>query len=591
MTGKFHNTSGSFTLSLLLFRTALILLLALIAVAGKAQINVSYHGLNEDVLKDLKAKGEVRDSITALREIRRIEQDLIANGFLTAAIDTIVFQEKTVAAEFFKGERYHWAKILKGNTDDEALIKSGYRSKILDRKPVLPLEVAQLHESLVRYYENRGYPFASSQLKNFRYADSASLEATLSISKGPLVKIDSVIIRGDSKLSKTYLTNYIGIKEGDLYDQSLLDALDNRLKELSFVQVFKPSQVGFTKKHTKLFIFINKRNASRFNGILGVLPDNQTGEILITGDAKIALKNAFNRGEFLSLNWRKLQSLTQDLDVQVNYPFILQTPIGVDARLKVFRKDTTYLELNQSLGLQYLFSGGNYLMVFFNNYSSSLLNTDQFVNTTVLPDFADVRFRQYGISINQNKLDYRINPRKGYEMWLSGSAGTKIISKNPDLDEAIYDGVSLNSPQFKLEAKLGKYFPVANRSTVYMKFNGGYIVNDNVFINELFRLGGLHTLRGFDVEVINASLFGIATLEYRFLLEQNSNLYVFGDYAYYERNLNSAHVSDRPFGFGAGISFQTKPGIFSINYALGSEKGNPIQFRAAKVHFGFLNYF
>ena len=101
----------------------------------------------------------------------------------------------------------------------------------------------------------------------------------------------------------------------------------------------------------------------------------------------------------------------------------------------------------------------------------------------------------------------------------------------------------------------------------------------------------MRTLRGFDEESINASLFGIATFEYRFLLERNSNLYLFGDYAYYERNVLNAHFSDRPIGFGAGIRFQTKPGIFSINYALGSQQGNPVLLKSAKIHFGFVNYF
>ncbi|MCX6181458.1 MAG: hypothetical protein NT150_05995 [Bacteroidetes bacterium] len=50
-------------------------------------------------------------------------------------------------------------------------------------------------------------------------------------------------------------------------------------------------------------------------------------------------------------------------------------------------------------------------------------------------------------------------------------------------------------------------------------------------------------------------------------------------------------VIDHPYGFGAGFSFETKAGIFSLNYAIGKQLGNPIDFGAAKIHFGFLNQF
>jgi len=104
-------------------------------------------------------------------------------------------------------------------------------------------------------------------------------------------------------------------------------------------------------------------------------------------------------------------------------------------------------------------------------------------------------------------------------------------------------------------------------------------------------LGGLNSLRGFDEESINASLFAIGKVEIRYVLEQNSFLQLFFNGAWYERNSNSGYVSDKPIGFGAGITFDTRLGIFSFNYALGREFSNPVQFRAAKIHFGLVNYF
>lgn len=113
----------------------------------------------------------------------------------------------------------------------------------------------------------------------------------------------------------------------------------------------------------------------------------------------------------------------------------------------------------------------------------------------------------------------------------------------------------------------------------------------STFQNELFRIGGLKSLRGFDEESIHATGFAIFTLEYRYLLEENSYLYLFGEGAYVENVSRNISEYDTPYGFGAGISFQIKAGIFSLSYALGSQKQNPIDVKGGKVHFGIVNYF
>jgi hypothetical protein len=87
--------------------------------------------------------------------------------------------------------------------------------------------------------------------------------------------------------------------------------------------------------------------------------------------------------------------------------------------------------------------------------------------------------------------------------------------------------------------------------------------------------------RGFNEESILASTFSIVNLEYRYLLEENSFLFAFFNGAYYENKAVNRNIVDRPFGFGTGMSFETKAGIFSISYALGKQFDNPIEFRSA----------
>ena len=117
-------------------------------------------------------------------------------------------------------------------------------------------------------------------------------------------------------------------------------------------------------------------------------------------------------------------------------------------------------------------------------------------------------------------------------------------------------------------------------------------MSPQLFKNELYRIGGFRTLRGFDEQSIFASSYAIGTFEYRFLFEQNSAFILFADGAWYENNsVSSKYVSDTPYSVGAGVSFETKAGIFQLNYAIGSQFGNPFDFRTGKINFGLVNTF
>jgi outer membrane protein assembly factor BamA len=494
------------------------------------------------------------------------------------------------------GAQYKWAHLKNGNVDEGVLSEIGFREKVYSNKPVYFKSVKRIQEKLITYYENNGYPFASVKLDSIIILEG-SISAQLNLTKNAKEIIDSVVIKGSAKIAPVYMYNYLGIKPGNLYDEAQLQKVNTRIAELPFVRQTKPAQVTFTNKFNKLVLNLEKRRASQFDGIIGVLPDNKTGKILFTGDVRLKLQNGLGRGELIDINWRRLQTQTQDLKARVVYPFILRTPFGVDYNFKLYKKDTTFLDVNQNIGLQYLLIGGNYIKIFYNNKSSTLLSTKGLESSTKLPANADVSTNMYGIGFKFEKLDYRLNPRRGYSILLNASAGTKSIKKNAKLNPVVYDNLKLKSTQYNGDFEGSVFFPIANRSTLKLGAQAAFVEGESTFQNELFRIGGLKTLRGFDEESIYASSFTIMSLEYRYILDQNSYLYVFGDGAWYENNEvskydeKSKYVKDTPFGFGAGISFETKAGIFSINYALGRQFNNPIELKGGKIHFGIVNYF
>jgi outer membrane protein assembly factor BamA len=512
------------------------------------------------------------------------------NAYLTAQYDSLIEDSTHLTAYLDLGAKYKWASLKHGNVDEGVLSQIGFREKLYNNKPVYFKDVKKVQQGLITYYENNGYPFASVKLDSI-VINGPELSAVLKLTKNKLERIDSVLIQGNAKIAKVYLYNYLGVKPGGLYNESQLAKINTRLAELSFVRATRSANIVFTDRYNKLFLYLEKKRASQFDGIVGILPDNETGKILFTGDIHLTLQNGLGRGELIDLNWRRLETQTQDMKMRLVYPFLLKSPLGIDYNFKLYKRDTTFLEVNQNIGVQYLLIGGNYFKVFYNNKVSSLLSTKGLEFATTLPPNIDISTNLYGIGFKFEKLDYRLNPRKGFYTQVNASAGTKSIKKNVKLNPAAYDGLKLNSTLYTADFDGSLFIPVFARMTIKLGMQAAFLQGETTFQNELFRIGGLKSLRGFDEESIYASSFSIVKLEYRYILEQNSYMYVFGDGAWYENKSVKDYVRDTPYGFGAGISFQTKAGIFSISYAFGSQFNNPIQLRSGKIHFGIVNYF
>lgn len=576
------------------FRYILACCFLLLCVHASAQKNYSLEIRslkNEEAIKKISYRKSFADKTSRNKELQNFLLTLYDEAYLTASYDSLVTDSLKLTAYVNTGEMYKWARLGKGNVDEGLLSEIGFREKLYRDKPLHFSDVKRIQEKILVYCENNGYPFASVKLDSVQISGS-TIAAQLKLTRNIMVKVDSVIIRGTAKIAPVYLYRYLGIKPGDLYKESAVRNISARIRELAFVRESKPAVVLFSEDETKIILFLEKKKASQVDGVAGLLPDNNTGKLLFTGDIHLKLQNALGRGELIDINARRLQSQTQDIKTRFTYPFLFSTPFGVDYIFKLYKKDTTWIDVQQNIGLQYLLIGGDYFKVFVNTRQSDLLSTRGLQNVTVLPAYADVGSTLYGIGYRTERLDYRFNPRQGYLFNFTAAAGSKKIKKNTRLNPVIYEDVPLNSTQYNGELEAAGFIPVLNKSTIKVGVQAAGLYNSSKpFRNELFRIGGLRSLRGFDEESINASAYSIFTLEYRYLLEQNSYLYLFTDGAWYENQSRDKYVNDMPFGFGAGISFETKAGIFSINYALGKQFNNPIQLRSGKVHFGILGYF
>jgi hypothetical protein len=562
----------------------LILFFCLNTAAAQSYVGIFNLNTNE---KDSVIVKVFNDSLACTNFAQKLKLLMLKKDFISLRVDTLISKKDTSIYNIFLTK--YFKNVIISRT-----ISTGIEEKMSfypkENSSYSLSEFIKLQEKIIGYWENNGFPFCSVQLVNTS-VEEYSLKGDLEIKKNIPVKLDSINISGTLKLNKYFIYNFAGIKPGAIYNENKIINAGNRLRELSFATLEKSPQLIFTRKYTKLNLFLNQKKANQFDGILGFLPDNQTGKILFTGQAHIRLFNSFSAGEFIEADWRKLQVGTQDLKINFNYPYIFRTPIGFDYGFNLYKRDTTFTDLKNTIGLQFLLSGANYFKVFYSIRSSNLISTQGLEFLTVLPDYADITTKSYGIGIKLDYTNYRFNPRKGLRVTSNFSVGNKNIRKNPNVNPLAYQNVQLKSVQYLGDGFIDYFIPILKKGTLLIGAKSAYISGQSIFSNELFRIGGLQSFRGFDDESIFASFYAISNIEYRFLMDKNSNIFLFASRAYLENISANKRIIDRPLSFGAGISFETKAGIFNLTYALGKQLNNPIILRAAKIHFGIVSLF
>jgi hemolysin activation/secretion protein len=223
--------------------------------------------------------------------------------------------------------------------------------------------------------------------------------------------------------------------------------------------------------------------------------------------------------------------------------------------------------------------------------TSRLGNNAQYKPAEVLPVFSDFNLLYYGAGYSWNNLDDHYYPGKGFDFVIEGSAGNKKILKNLFLEQSLYENVRLTTVQFSITGYVKNYLKVSPKAVLFTKVEGGKVLNPYLFRNDLFRIGGLNNLRGFNENYFFASGYALATTELRYFIEPTSYVFLFYDQAYIDNSLINENNRIFPLGTGAGVSFSTNSGIFSLIYSLSHSQERKLGLNFSKIHFGFTSRF
>ena len=481
------------------------------------------------------------------------------------------------------GKKYVWKVIETENvltefSRDLQLIEKNYNSAL------------SWMQMVVNQAENQGFPFAKINFGEI-VVEGDSIQGKLVFDSGPLILWDSVQVSGNTKTQKKYIQNVTGIIPGTPFSQMQLNQATWQLRRSPYFSLIREPGLSFQIKKALPTFELKDRNTNVLDGIVGLLPnENEPGKMLITGQLDLELYHLGGKGRDVAIHWQRLNVQSQSLDISAKESFLFNSPIDVQVGFNLLKQDTTFLNRFLSLDFGYRVSSKSYINFFTKRQAGDLISTYAFREISELPDVADFRWNQYGVSVQINSLEDPFFPRRGSLLNLELAAGNKKILQNTGIPDEVYSGIDLNSPQYQIQGSYEKNFFIGPIWGMWVKSSGGLIQNDNLLLNDLFRLGGLKTIRGFNENFFYARSFGYFSMEQRLFFGENSFLMVFADAGILE-NPYFAQAIDRPVSFGAGLNLESGSGLFRFIYGVGKSNLQPLQFSYSRIHFGYLARF
>ncbi|NOY48131.1 MAG: hypothetical protein GXO84_08055 [Chlorobi bacterium] len=410
-----------------------------------------------------------------------------------------------------------------------------------------------------------GQPFTSLKLTTIKKRDANSLQAKLAISTNKKRTIDKIIVKGYEKFPRSFLTHFLNLKIGDDFDINSIKEKTETLNTLLFTSQARPPEVLFTKDSSSIYLYLEKTKSNTFDGFLGFSTNEATNKIEFNGYLNLNLINNLNYGEAFSLVFKSDESDQKTFDVDVSLPYLFNTAIGSELSLNIFKKDSTFTTVDQSVNLFYQINDRQRIFTEINTIQSNNLldeNNTQFIqdyNSTFYSIKYEYLKRQYNNILFP--INFAFNIKTGF--------GFRKIESNKD-----------NQKIFSLNTH--KIFNLNKKNSIYIRIKSEGIVSDSYLINELFRFGGINTIRGFEENSLLASLYGLLNSEYRYNLSSTIYIHSIIDVAYIDNELINS--KEKLFGFGFGFGLFTKAGLLKFNYANGKSENQKFKLSNSKIH-------
>ncbi|PIB31122.1 hypothetical protein BFP78_12800 [Gaetbulibacter sp. 5U11] len=548
----------------------LFLLLFNFSLSQEKILNISGTNIeDETIISKYKYENKHETLKQLIEEVSKFQQKLKTSGYINNNLKNLIKNNDSI----------YLAKIeLKNKIEnlivklDSNIIKQYYFSKLnlkTNKDNTIIIPYSKIETELLRYNKiiaSSGYPFSSLKLTDIIKTNQNTLTAKLIVSVDDKKRgLDKIIIKAYEKFPKSFLKRFLKITTNSTFNKEAINKKTKALKNLNFARQSKSPEILFSKDSTHLYLYLEKMSSNNFDGYIGFTTNENTDKLEFNGYLDLMLNNNLNYGETLHLNYKSDESDQKNFNLTTSLPYIFSSPIGLEASLQILKRDSTFINTKQKVNFYFQVNDANRVYAGITaTESSNLLTNDNITNITDFNSNIYTLRHQYQTLQNEDKI-FKTKTNLNLEIGV-GSRNTSVKK----------------TKQTNFNLTGNHIFNLNQTNSIYLKTIIQRLESDNYFENELYRFGGINTIRGFTENSLTANTVNILISEYRYRLSEGLFVNSVLDYANFENKL--LNQDENLFGFGFGFGVLTNSGLLRFIYANGKTENEKVKFSNSKIH-------
>lgn len=427
--------------------------------------------------------------------------------------------------------------------------------------------------------EKKGYALAKLKLTNIQQKGNTLYAELLFVSEKKRQLNEIVIKYATNSRKNTFPKGHLAQInhkfKNKTFNQDIVDDINNDFDKFRFVNQIKYPEILFTKDSTKVYVYLEQRKSNTFDGFIG-FNNNESKNLVFNGYLDLALENTIQVGEQFSLYWKSDGNNQKTFNTALELPYLLKSPIGIKGQLNIFKQDSTFQNTKTAVDVSYYINYNTRLYV---GYQSTVSSDIQNSSGSLIDDYSNSFITA---KLDYSKFDYS-HPLFIKKSSILLKAGLGKRQTNNQL------GISKDNQQLFIELEAMHTFYMDAKNSINIKSQNYFLQSSDYFTNELYRFGGLNSIRGFTENSLTANLITSILTEYRYVLSRNFYLHTILDYCSLQTPdaVNNLNKTQNLLGIGLGIGVQTANGILKISLANGGSKSQKTKLSNTIIH---LNY-
>lgn len=497
------------------------------------------------------------------------------NGFVGARVgEPEVVQKNGWLYVYFnieEGDRYTCGSIkLSGDliTDEKIILElikvdqEEFFNRMVLRQDVL---------RITDYYAEKGYAFSEVSPKSLKNHAEKTVDLDFRINQGPLVRINRITIKGNTRTRDKVIRREIKLTEGGLFDAVKLKKSNKALTRIDFFEDVNISpEPGIDETLMDLVVEVKEKATGKFSIGAGYSSVDHA-----TFMGEISENNLFGRGQRLAAK-ASLSSTSTKFNIDFTEPHIFDSKVlfGFSAynwerEYDEYTKDSEGGSIRFGYPLWERWKGNI-------GYAYDDTNLTD-IDLTTPTSQAILDSRDYHVT---SSVKFALSRDTRNRMYGASEGSRNLLTVE-------YAGGPLNGDNSftKVEASTSWYFPVTKNTTFHPKLTGGYIAANSeghLPVFEKFYLGGLSSIRSFEYgdispvdpdpavdDKIGGDKMWYANIEYIFPLAKSQGLMgvIFYDIGNVYDIGETWQLGDYKHAAGAGFRWMSPIGPLRLEWA------------------------